>query len=92
MVRAHAPDIDRLQSTDPAVVLDLDSGKVAQGVGHVVRRELVELLARELLHGDDLLADDMPRYDDLLDLLEAVEPALSGRRTCESHACRKGGK
>ena len=92
MVRAHAPDIDRLQSPDSAVVLDLDSGEVAQGVGHVVRRELVELLARELLYGDDLLADDMPRHDDLLDLLEAVEPALSGRRTCESHTCRKGGK
>ena len=46
MVGSHTPDIHRFQSPYSSVVLDLYAGKIAQGISHVVRAELMELLAR----------------------------------------------
>ena len=51
---SHAPDIDRLQSPDSAVVLDLDAGKITNGIGHRNHTQAPEFFARQLLCGNDL--------------------------------------
>lgn len=51
---SHAPDIDRLQSPDSAVVLDLDAGKITNGIGHGNHVQALEFCSRQFLCGNDL--------------------------------------
>ena len=53
VIGAHRPDIDSLYTADPAVILDLHSGKIAQGVGHTLAVEPAQLLAVKALRGYD---------------------------------------
>ncbi len=45
VVGAHRADVDGLDASDPAVVLELDAREVAEGVGDAVAAECLELLA-----------------------------------------------
>ena len=75
VVGAHAADVHRLQPRHAAVVLDLHAAEVADGIGHRVGAEGFELLALQLLRGDDLMVA-VGHHLHLLQSLDAVKPAL----------------
>ena len=55
MVGAHATYIHGFQSAHSSVILDLHSGEITEGIGHIVRAEPLQLIARQLLSGYDFL-------------------------------------
>ena len=75
VVGAHGAHVDRLDAAHAAVVLQLDAREIAQGVGYGLRRQPFELLAVQLLRGDDLAERELRGDDDLTDVLHAVHAA-----------------
>ena len=80
MVGAHAADIDGLQSAHTAIVLDLHAGEVADGIGHAVRAQPLQLRPGELLHRDDLPRKPPARHHHFFQLLQAVQAVLGVQR------------
>lgn len=49
MLTAQTPDVDRLQASDTAVVLDLHSGKIPQRIGYRIGAQALKLPSRKPL-------------------------------------------
>ena len=75
VVGAHRAHVDRLHAAHAAVVLQLHAREVAQRIGHRLCRQPLQLLAVQLLRGDDLAERQLRRDDDLRDVLHAVHAA-----------------
>ena len=72
VVGTHTADVDGLQAADAAVVLDLDAGEIADGVGHGQGVEPFKFFALQRLRGDDLLRLPECGHDRLVQDLRRV--------------------
>ena len=78
MVGTHRADIHRLNASYATIVLQLNTGEVAKGVGHTVRRQFLQLFTCQGLRGDDLLMIIARHDDNLIHVLDAVETTALG--------------
>ena len=76
MVGAHRADVDRLQTAHTAVILELHTGKIANGIGYRETVESLQIGIFENLRRNHLavLRNDGAADDDhLTDVLNAVQ-------------------
>ena len=88
MVGTHRTDIDSLDASHAAIVLQLDTREIAQGIGHAVGIEAFELLTIEGLRGNHLFMIIARDDHHLVNMLYAVEPArlvLGPKRNSSHH-------
>ena len=97
MVAAHRTDVHRLDAPHSAIVLQLQAGKIAQGVGNVMRIQAFQFLPFHGVRGNHLAVSQVLGNNHLADMLDAVECRLAARlRLCcrkdyhKAHQCRNG--
>ena len=73
MAGPHRAHIDGLYTAYPAVVLQLHTGKVTQRVGYGVRVQAFQFGTFQRMTGNDFTKGEIRQYDDLIDMLYAVE-------------------
>ena len=88
MLGAHAAYVHRLQPPDAAVVLDLDTREVAQGVSYAHGTKALEVAPAQDLCGYDILRDQALRDDHALEDVDTVNmpssPSLGQRKEQEA--------
>ena len=74
MLCAHTTHIDRLQSPDTAVILDLHTGKITNGIGYGMDAQPLQLRAVEHLRRDDFFGTAAAEDDHRINPLYLGEP------------------
>ena len=96
MVGAHTANVNRLDATDTAIVLDLCPRKVANGIGYRQGIKRLQLLAAKALCRNHRVARrGAALHNNLVEILHTVEPrrhpalgsSFSGRRHSISVGC-----
>lgn len=74
MLCAHTTHIDRLQPPDTAVILDLHTGKITNGIGYGMDAQPLQLRAVEHLRRDDFFGTAAAEDDHRINPLYLGEP------------------
>ena len=78
MVGTHRTYINRLDAPYSAIVLELDTREIAQRISHRMGTQLLQLLAAKGLRRYHLLMIIARRYNNFINILDAVKTTVLG--------------